>query len=167
MSERDDLVATASQTVGPFLHFALTADPHGRVGTAIAERDRIRLLITVTDGDGLAVPDAVVEIWQATSVEPATSTCGRLPTDAEGTCEFETARAPHINVCLFARGLLRQVYTRIYFAGDPSLDADPVLALVPESRRATLLATPDPTEPGRWRFHLRLQGAGETVFFDA
>jgi protocatechuate 3,4-dioxygenase alpha subunit len=67
-------------------------------------------------------------------------------------------------VCLFARGLLRQVYTRIYFEGDQSLESDAVLALVPVGRRETLLARPG--DPGEWIFEVRLQGDGETVFFD-
>ena len=99
---------------------------------------------------------------------------GRLPTDAEGHCLFETIRpgptepggAAHVNICLFMRGMLRHIYTRVYFAGDPALAADPVLALVPADRRATLVAAADPAAAGEWRFDIRLQGAGETVFFD-
>ena len=170
------LVATPSQTVGPFFHFALT--PNGSEGAVqpIAGAEPIQLVVRVTDGAGQAVTDAIVEIWQATG----DAVCGfaRLPTGEDGTCLFETVRpgsvpdgsggqaAPHINVCLFARGLLRQLHTRIYFASDPSLAGDVVLALVPEDRRTTLLARPDTTRDGRWLFHLRLQGADETVFFD-
>ena len=66
-------------------------------------------------------------------------------------------------MCLFARGLLRHVFTRIYFAGDLALSDDPVLALVPEERRQTLLAH---RHDDVWVFDLRLQGDGETVFFD-
>jgi protocatechuate 3,4-dioxygenase, alpha subunit len=171
------LVATASQTVGPFFHFCLTHDTTGRVLQPLAPRERIHLLVTVIDGDGRAVPDAVVELWHVAG--GAASAFGRMGTDRDGTCEFETIHpdcsadatgarhAAHINVCLFARGLLRQLHTRIYFAGDPALDADAALMLVPEERRATLLATPDETQPSRWRFDVRLQGSNETVFFDA
>jgi len=67
---------------------------------------------------------------------------------------------------VFARGLLRRMPTRIYFAGDPANDDDPVLALVPKDRRATLLAQPAPGEPGKWRFDVNLGGAQETAFFD-
>ena len=175
MTGAQPLVATPSQTVGPFFHFALTPVAAGHVAGAV-EGDRIRLRITVTDGDGRVVPDAVLELWVA---HGSVSLFVRMPTGDNGTCECETARpgcgsdatgaqqAPHINVCLFARGLLRQLHTRIYFTGDPSLDADPVLALVPADRRRTLLATADDTHPGRWRFHIRLQGPEETAFFDA
>lgn len=176
------LVATPSQTVGPFFHFALT--PRGSRGALqpAAAAELIQLTVRVTDGDGQAVTDAIVEIWQAGAAngEPAASVpCGfaRLPTGEDGCCTFDTMRpgpvpggpepaAAHINVCLFARGLLRHLHTRIYFAGDPALDGDPVLGLVPEDRRPTLLASPDPLCSDRWLFDLRLQGMDETVFFD-
>lgn len=152
-------VATPSQTVGPFFHLGLTPQPS--VGNAGAPADdRIRLRVAVTDGDGRAVDDALVELWYG-------DLFGRMPTDKDGACEFDIVRpAAHINVCLFARGLLRQIHTRIYFAGDPAFAEDAVLALVPEDRRATLFAHPDPQDAGRWLFRVRLQGSQETVFFD-
>lgn len=167
MNEERRWVATPSQTVGPFFHVALSAES-SRGTAAFQGRERIRLRVAVTDGNGRPVDDALVEIWQAGEG------CGRMPTGEGGACEFETVRpcakggdaAPHINVCLFARGLLRQLHTRIYFAGDPALAHDAVLALVPEDRRSTLLAQPDPQDAGRWLFHVRLQGSQETVFFD-
>jgi protocatechuate 3,4-dioxygenase alpha subunit len=104
---------------------------------------------------------------------------GRVATDKDGGFFFATIKpgqvngpggalqAPHINVGLFARGLLKRLFTRIYFAGEPTNAADPILALVPAERRATLLAKPDPAKPGLWRFDIHLQGSDETVFFDA
>ncbi len=196
MKDEHPRVATPSQTVGPFFHVALTAQPAGGMAAAFDGGERIRLRVAVTDGDGRPVDDALVELWHAgaapdvskreANAQPAGgfqdaasgSRCGRMPTGEDGTCEFETVRprrtadglgrlqAPHINVCLFARGLLRQLHTRIYFAGDPALAEDAVLALVPEDRRGTLLAHPDPQDAGRWLFPLRLQGTQETVFFD-
>ena len=162
-------VATASQTVGPFFHFGLTRKPNGRLVDRLGGGEAITLVVRVTDGDGAPLPDALVEVVQE-------GVFGRMPTDEDGTCVFETVRpragshesgtsAPHVFLCLFARGLLRHVQTRIYFAGDPALDRDPVLALVPQDRRQTLLAQPDPADQRRWTFDLRLQGAGETVFF--
>jgi protocatechuate 3,4-dioxygenase alpha subunit len=162
--------ATASQTVGPFFHFGLTAKPNGRLLDRLSGDDAITLVIRVTDGDGQPLNDAAVEIMQE-------GVFGRMPTGEDGTCVFETMRprlganapantSPHIFVCLLARGLLRHLHTRIYFAGDPALDRDPVLALVPHDRRETLLARPERADPRRWTFDLRLQGAGETVFFN-
>jgi protocatechuate 3,4-dioxygenase, alpha subunit len=161
--------ATASQTVGPFFHFGLTPKPDGRLVDRLGGGEAITLVIRVTDGDGNPLNDALVEVVQD-------GVFGRMPTDEDGTCVFETIRprvssnesrniSPHLFVCLFARGLLRQLHTRIYFAGDPALDRDPVLALVPHDRRQTLLARPDPGDGRRWTFDLRLQGADETVFF--
>ena len=163
-------VATASQTVGPFFHFGLTAAPNGRLVDRLQDGQPVTLVIRVLDGDGLAVGDAAVEIMQG-------GVFGRMPTGDDGTCAFDIVRprhasngdrvdAPHVHVCLFARGLLRHLHTRIYFADDAALGTDPVLALVPEHRRTTLLARPDPAGNHRWSFVIRLQGAGETVFFD-
>jgi protocatechuate 3,4-dioxygenase, alpha subunit len=154
------LVATASQTVGPFFHLGLTPKPYGRLVDRLPAGDQISLVIRVTDGDGKPVTDAMLELCQS-------GVFGRMPTGDDGRCEFQTVRpASPVSVCLFARGLLRQLHTRIYFAGDPALAHDPVLALVPEGRRATLIAVPDGEGRARWRFDVRLQGAQETVFFD-
>lgn len=180
-----DLVASPSQTVGPFFDFGMTLPNTalGQMAGPDTAGERILLRIRVYDGEDAPVPDAMVELWQADASgaypgvpdrEPATPGLaflgwGRLGTNEAGACEFHTIRpgavqgASHINVCLFARGLLRHVFTRIYFAGDPALSGDPVLALVPEERRETLLAR---LERDVWVFDLRLQGEGETVFFD-
>ncbi len=189
--EPERLTATSSQTVGPFFHFGLAENASlGTIADAGTKGARIRLRVRVFDGDGMAVPDALIELWQAdadgqyvrptdpaaVSAPPAFSGFGRLPTAADGTCLFDTivpgrvagqggvAQAPHINVCFFARGLLRQIYTRIYFQGSDGLDEDPLLASVPVERRETLLAQPDGTS--EWLFEIRLQGERETVFFD-
>jgi protocatechuate 3,4-dioxygenase alpha subunit len=147
--------------------------------------------MAVFDGDGVPVPDALIELWQAdadgnyvrpadpaAAGRPAFTGFGRLPTGADGSCLFETIRpgrvrddsgrsqAPHINVCLFARGLLRQIYTRVYFDGDSGLDTDAVLASVPSDRRRTLLSAPVPGAADTWLFEIHLQGDRETVFFD-
>lgn len=171
-------VATGSQTVGPFFHFGLT--DHHAIGTIAGDGPRIRLRIQVLDGDGAPVPDAMIELYQADvdgvyGRAPFTG-FGRLPTGEDGRCDFDTVRpgaasdgrggtqAPHINVCVFSRGLLRHLYTRIYFAGDSGLDLDPLLSLVPAERKNTLLATQ--AGDGTWEFVIRLQGEKETVFFD-
>jgi protocatechuate 3,4-dioxygenase alpha subunit len=203
MSDASPPVATASQTVGPFFHFALaTDDSLGRLAMPGTPGERIRLRVRVLDGDGLPVPDALVEIYQAdasgvyaaltdgrAALHGAFTGFGRLPTDVEGLCTFETvkpgavasavgAQAPHVNVCLLARGLLRQVYTRVYFAGEAGHSEDPVLRLVPPGRAATLMARrleddtreadaqPAAWVGATWDFTIRLQGPDETVFFD-
>jgi len=174
MSDAPPLVATPSQTVGPFFHLGLERGSQKRLAGPLAGED-IRLLVVVTDGDGRPVADAAIELWHASGNSPV-SAFGRMPTGEDGSCEFSTVRPPgdadqqsaaHINVCVFARGLLRHLNTRLYFAGDPALDTDPVLALVPEARRSTLLAVSDREQPALWRFAVRLQGKDETVFFDA
>ncbi len=177
MSSADDRIATPSQTIGPFFHFGIS--PDDRLGSLAAQAagERLHLHVRVFDGAGMPLPDAMIEIHQANAAgeygAPDFSGFGRLATRADGTCVFETIRpgraggqAAHIDVCLFARGLLRQVYTRVYFAGDPDLDRDPLLALVPADRRATLLATPAAGASGSWAWDVRLQGEHETVFFD-
>ncbi len=184
------LIPTASQTVGPFFNFALTADAAlGAVAGPEAPGERIRLALRLLDGAGEPLRgDAMVEIWQAGAdgqFAGAEETAGagfrgfgRRETDTDGVCVFETvkpaaepgsrggAQAPHINLHVFARGLLRHLCTRVYFSGEPANSGDEALALVPAERRATLLAQPSPDEPGLWRLDIRLQGEGETVFFD-
>ena len=178
-------IPTASQTVGPFFNFGLTANPDlGRIAGPDVEGEHIRLLIRVLDGDGAPTPgDSMIELWQADSSgsyagSEAFHGFGRLETDTAGCCAFETVRpgrapgpdgglqAAHINVVIFARGLLRHLHTRIYFDGDPANAEDPVLALVPSERRATLFARPFDSDRGTWHFDIVLQGAEETVFFD-
>jgi|ERR1700722_434153 len=167
-----------------------------RIAGPQTKGERVWLTCRVLDGDEAPVSDAMIEIWQADAegrynhpddvrdeagTESGDSSWlgfGRMPTALDGSCEFETIKpgrvpgvgyrvqAPHLNVAIFARGMLKQLYTRIYFAGDPSNSEDPVMALVPSSRRETLIAQPDPVQPGRWRFDIHLQGEWETVFFD-
>lgn len=189
-----DLVPTPSQTVGPFFHFCLTTDKNcvGRIAGPQVKGEHVLLTIRVLDGDGEGLNDAMIETWQSNSdgkynhpddaqpkaVDTSFLGFGRMATEAGGKCEFETVRpgrvpgpgnisqAPHLNVAVFARGMLKQLYTRIYFVGDPANPDDPVLALVPAERRETLMAHPDSAHPGGWCFDVRLQGKDETVFFD-
>ncbi len=184
------LTPTPSQTVGPFFHLGLTNTRSvGCVAGKEAKGERLWLTLSVLDGDGVPVPDAMIELWQADSDgnyahqgDPSGDGTfrgfGRSATAEDGSCAFETIRpgrvpgphgifqAPHINVSVFARGLLKGLCTRVYFAGDPANAEDPVLASVPENRRPTLLAQPDPSRSGSWKLEIRLRGEGETVFFD-
>ncbi len=176
-----------SQTIGPFYHFGLTANSAlGCLAGPEAKGERIRVRFRLLDGDGAAVPDGMIEIWQADAsgrynhpldpqaggADPAFRGFGRLATGADGCCVFDTVRpgrtpeqAAHLSVSVFARGLLGRLCTRVYFEDDPALAEDPVLALVPEERRATLLARRDAAS-GEWQLTIRLQGEAETVFFD-
>lgn len=185
------LSPSASQTVGPFYGFALTQNPAlGCLCLPGFQGERIRVRLRLTDGDGAPAPDCMIEVWQADSrgryahpedpqqqgADPTFCGFGRLPTDANGVCVFQTVKpgpvpdetgrqAPHISVSIFARGLLNHLCTRIYFAGDPLLETDPVLAVVPEQRRPTLIAQRAPDDPAQWNLEIRLQGEDETVFF--
>jgi len=178
-----NLIATSSQTVGPFFSFGLCANSAtGRIALPGTPGDHIRLSIRVYDGAAAPVNDAMIELSQTDAKggrEPSEGFrgFGRLGTDPQGACTFETVRpgvpaevqadeAAHINVCILMRGLLRQVYTRIYFAGDPALSRDATLRLVPEERRATLIAERVEGSATDWVFDVHLQGGQETVFFD-
>jgi protocatechuate 3,4-dioxygenase alpha subunit len=189
---------TPSQTVGPFFKYGLT--PNGEYAwndafpnnllTPDASGDRIRIEGKVFDGDGVALPDCMLEIWQADAqgrfADPQDKRAlpnanfrgfGRCGTDKEGNYAFDTIKpgavpdpdgkpqAPHILVAVFARGMLRHLYTRIYFSDEAANTSDPVLALVPADRRATLIAQREPGKPV-YRLDVRLQGDNETVFFD-
>jgi protocatechuate 3,4-dioxygenase, alpha subunit len=141
---------TPSQTVGPYLDIGLPWEQG-----AIADPGGVRIAGRVLDGAGEPVSDALVETWDA-----ASRSFARCPTADDGTWFVVTPVTGHLAVSVFARGLLRRVVTRIYLDPDP---ADPVLARVPAARRDTLLA--QRTDDG-YRFDIRLQGTGETVFFD-
>jgi protocatechuate 3,4-dioxygenase alpha subunit len=184
------LRGTTSQTIGPYLRIGLEwmviedVAPKGIAGERVAIEGR------VIDGDGKAVNDAAVEIWQANSqgkyaspedphgkpVEPGFRGYGRSLTDDGGNFRFRTIKpgrvpgpdgklqAPHLSVTVFMRGLLKQLLTRMYFPDDPANADDPVLSLVPAERRATLVAKKRPDGTLEW--NLVLQGKNETVFFD-
>lgn len=162
------LVPTPSQTSGPLWGFALMfEDSQSAVDPESA--DAIRLEGRVYDGHGpLAYPDCLLEVWQGEQF-------ARSRTDEEGRFRFVvrkpdaleapdgTQLAPHLNVSVFARGLLKQAQTRMYFPDEAANATDPVLELVPEGDRHTLIAR---EEDGVLRFDIHLQGEQETVFFD-
>lgn len=176
----EPLVPTASQTVGPFFAIGLPWEdgpfvvPAGTPGS-------VRLSGRVFDGAGSPVPDALIEIWQADAAGrfdhpddprgavPGFCGFGRCPTAEDGSYSFVTVRpgalpgqAPHVNVSVFSRGMVRRLVTRIYFP-DCDNSADPVLGLVPLEFRGTLVAS---AVPDGYRFDIVLQGPDETVFFD-
>ncbi len=155
--------------------------------------ERIRLIGQVLDGEASPVNDAMIEIWQANAhgrynhpadrrsdnlVDPSFTGFGRSGTGADPQMRFVfntikpgaigDGQAPHLNVIVMLRGLLVHVFTRIYFDDETNANAeDPVLAMVPEARRHTLIATREPTAFGTtYRFDIHMQGPDETVFFD-
>ena len=187
-----------SQTVGPFfLHCLLRPDACRNVLVRPETAgERIRIEGRVLDGDGVPVPDAIVEIWQANgrgrynhpadardaaALDAGFVGFGRSGTDEAGRYWFETIRpgavpidaegtqmqAPHLCVIIAARGLLNHLATRLYFADEPANATDPVLRRVPAARRATLLAQPHGGDGQRlYCWDIHLQGADETVFFN-
>jgi protocatechuate 3,4-dioxygenase alpha subunit len=183
---------TPSQTVGPFFAIGLTG--MNVLATDAAHGERIRIEGQVFDGDGRPVPDAMVEIWQANAygryhhnedkqekpLDPDFIGWGRAATDERGAYSFETIKpgavpgaddslqAPHVNVCVFARGMLVHAFTRIYFGDEETNDTDPVLSSIKnKARRGTLIANREARDGKNvYRFDIRLQGENETVFFD-
>lgn len=193
-SRPETVLPTPSHTVGPFYGHALPFPGGGDIAP-VGHPDTIVLQGCITDGEGTPLPDAFVELWGADpdgnvpqvdgSIrrDPASggylgrngvefTGWGRIQTDANGHWTARTLRpgargqsAPYISVCVFARGLLVHLYTRIYLPGDEAaLTADPLLARVPAERRDTLIARKQ--GDGTYRFDIRLQGEGETVFLE-
>jgi protocatechuate 3,4-dioxygenase alpha subunit len=180
---------TPSQTVGPYFAIGLpwAEGPHA---VADGTPGAITIAGTVSDGAGVPVPDFLMETWQAdpqgryadmhghggASEMPGFRGFARYGVETgDGTFEILTVKpgrvadqrgtlmAPHLAVTLMARGMLNRVVTRIYFGDEAEANAsDPVLARVPPERRDTLLAVP---EGDGYRFDIRLQDPGETVFF--
>ncbi|MGH7116859.1 MAG: protocatechuate 3,4-dioxygenase subunit alpha [Stellaceae bacterium] len=187
------LIATPSQTVGPFFHLALDRAEWADLTRDNPQGEPIVIEGRVTDGDGAPVADACLELWQANAagryahpddtrtdkpLDPNFRGFGRVSTDADGGFRLTTIRpgpvpghgnalqAPHIAVALFARGLLKPLYTRIYFAGEAANDSDPVLASIDDpARRQTLIAARRGGNPPTYRFNVVMQGERETAFF--
>lgn len=189
------LPQTPSQTVGPFFHYGLfTRDNLNILVNDDTKGRRILIKGQVVDGEGHPVPDALLEIWQADSqgyynhpsdpnhakADRNFKNFGRADTVNNGVYMFKTVKpgivpfdagrsqAPHINVRVFARGMLIHAYTRLYFGDESEANrADPVLSLVPEMRRHTLIALLQETgDLMTYCFNVVLQGEGETVFFN-
>lgn len=185
---------TPSHTVGPFYGYALPFPGGGDIAP-VGHPDTITLQGYVLDGAGDPLPDAFVELWGpdpdgnvpdvdgSMRRDPATgghlgrngvefTGWGRVQTDANGHWYARTLRpgargasAPYLSLCVFARGLLVHLYTRVYLPGDEAaLAADPLLSRLPDARRDTLVAAE--RGDGTYRFDIRLQGEGETVFLE-
>lgn len=186
------LQATTSQTVGPFFTIELTRLQKTDLAGPGVSGERIAIAGRVIDADGIGVPDAMLETWQANSHgkyahpedvqnkpnELGFLGYGRIPTDEDGRYRLATIKpgavpgpdgkpqAPHIVVSVFMRGLLRRLVTRIYFPDDPANAGDFVLNLVEPARRGTLIAKKSVGQSGALEWNVTLQGAEETVFFD-
>ncbi|HEY3902484.1 MAG TPA: protocatechuate 3,4-dioxygenase subunit alpha [Streptosporangiaceae bacterium] len=186
---------TPSQTVGPYLSLALPW-PEGPYVVPEGTAGAIAITGRILDGNNQPLPDALVETWQADENgrfnhrdDPRGAAesgiagfrgFGRCATDSQGRYRIVTVRpgclptpsggaeAPHLDVNVFARGLLNRVVTRLYFPDEAAANAaDPVLAGVDPERRDTLIAVAPPgSDGGEFRFDIRLQGGRETVFFD-
>jgi len=173
---------TPTQTVGPFFHDCLLRSDICANALAVPDEDAavIRVHGFVYDGDGVGVPDAMIEWWQ-TSAKEKLSVFGRAGTAVDGSYELTTAypasipsagdvrQSPHLSLAIFARGLLNHLLTRVYLPNDASNAADPILSRVPVTRRSTLIAREEsPAVNGDrvYRFDVVLQGPGETVFLD-
>ena len=184
---------TPSQTVGPFFHIGLARERQDVLVDEETRGQRILIKGRVTDGEGNAVPDAVLEIWQADAggvydhpadprradADPHFAGFGRAPTDDDGRYRFKTVKpglvpgdggetqAPHVNLRVFARGMLIHATTRIYFPNETTNGDDPVLNAVAPPRRGTLIASDvSGDDLPTYRFDVVLQGEDETVFLD-
>jgi protocatechuate 3,4-dioxygenase alpha subunit len=176
------LAPTPGQTVGPFFGYALPFDGDNEL-VPVGSSRAIRLHGKVTDGNGDAVPDAILELWQADETGAVVQQegsfkrdgwtftgWGRASTDGNGDYTFTTVRpgpaqpgkAAFFMITIFARGLTNRLFTRAYLPDDEAaLAADALLRTLPDDDRATLITTAEPTG---YRFDLRLQGERETVF---
>ena len=182
---------TGFQTVGPFFEVVLRTRAEMRMVRPDTRGERITIEGVLLDGASVPIADGFVEIWQADAdgryahpedprgadADPSFSGYGWRHTTEDGGFRFDTIKpgavpgpggrmqAPHIMVSVMGRGILTRFITRLYFEGETANDRDVILALVPAARRDTLIARR--TAEGRYRFDIRIQGPGETVFFDA
>jgi protocatechuate 3,4-dioxygenase alpha subunit len=183
---------TPSQTVGPFFRPALIEAGTENLVREETRGERVTIEGRVIDGDGAPVTDAMLEIWQANAegrydhpdddqeklLDPAFHGSGRVATDVKGMFRFYTIKpgpvpdarggvqAPHLNVSIFARGLLKRLVTRIYFPDEPLNASDLVLNAAPPERRTTMIAGWSDANHRVLHFDVILQGANETVFLD-
>lgn len=186
------LIPTPSQTVGPFLHLGMAWLNTTDLATHASADERIVVAGSVLDGDGEPIPDAILEVWQANAygkyahpddtqdkqVDPGFNGFGRIPTDKDGRFRFvtikpgatpglgNTLQAPHIVVAVFMRGMLKHLYTRIYFSDEAANATDPILGRIDgPARRDTLIAKRS-AGAAEYHWNIIMQGENETVFFD-
>jgi protocatechuate 3,4-dioxygenase, alpha subunit len=180
-------IPSSSQTVGPYFRIGLEYLVEQTPLLTLDTPGIIEVRGRVFDRDGAPVPDAMLEFWSGSTDAQGSNEPGargsfprgfrRAPTDGDGGFSAlmerpatalrgsEHAQAPHMLVLVFARGLLRHLITRVYLGDEQANESDPVLMKIPEMRRATLIARPDESRAGLYRWDVILQGPGETVFF--
>jgi protocatechuate 3,4-dioxygenase alpha subunit len=193
------MIQSPSQTVGPYFAQGLLREGDQVFTNVLVSEDtegeRIRIEGAVFDAEGRPIEDAMIEIWQANRhgrynhpldeqdkpLDPQFRGHGRTSTDTEGYYRFETIKpgsvpgpgdsdqAPHINVIVFARGMLSHAFTRIYFEDEPFNQDDSVLMGIEDlAHRNTLVARRQEAEGAViYRFDIHFQGEHETAFFDA
>ena len=190
MTTSTKYISTPSQTVGPYLHIGLDWLNTSNLVQADTEGQHLVLQGRLIDADGQPIPDGMIEIWQANThgkyahpddhaSQPLTKNFmgfGRMPTDEQGGFRFSTIKpgrvlhrdgslqAPHIMVHIFARGLVKQLVTRVYFPDDDHAD-DLVMNLEPVDRRHTLVASAHADQSNVLDWNIVLGGENETVFF--
>ncbi len=175
------LMLTPSQTVGPYFAYGLTSQQYGydhkqvfdgRMVDETVEGERITIVGRVIDGQGEAIPDAMVELWQSDIQAFGRQGTGTNP---QNQFIFTTIKplsvegqAPHLTVIVFMRGLLSHAYTRLYFSDESKANThDAVLKSIPKDRRETLMAQKKQVNGQTvYVFDIRMQGEAETVFFD-
>jgi protocatechuate 3,4-dioxygenase alpha subunit len=188
------LKQTASQTVGPFFHFGLILGGENVLVNERTSGERVYVEGRVLDGAGEPVSDALVEIWQADAqgifnhpadprhqqADPFFRGFGRFGTAGDGKFWFKTIKpgpvswddqqdqAPHINIRVFARGMLIHAVTRLYFSDESANQADPVLNSIEDANRRQSLITRrvESADLPTYHFDIHLQGERETIFFD-
>ncbi|MEO7221685.1 MAG: protocatechuate 3,4-dioxygenase subunit alpha [Devosia sp.] len=185
------LKESPSQTAGPYVHIGMTPSLEGISGPNVPDLGsgpidggagpRINVGGTIVDGTGAPLVDAVVELWQADADGTYRNAWGRVACDGRGAFQFDTVKpgrvmgpdgkpmAPHVSLWIVARGINVGLQTRLYFGDEVEANAgDFVLnRIMDPRRRQTLIAARSDTD-GRASYSLaiRLQGEGETVFFD-
>jgi protocatechuate 3,4-dioxygenase, alpha subunit len=191
LNRRPPLKESPSQTAGPYLHIGMTPSLEGITGPNVKDYGsgpipagngpRITLTGRVIDGSDAPVSDAVVELWQADGAGEHNNAWGRVATDGAGTFTFDTVKpgrvaapdgalqAPHVTLWIVARGINVGLHTRLYFDDEAEANAsDYVLKRVMDPRRRETLIGRKSEVAGRatYTLDIRLQGDGETVFFD-
>jgi len=186
MTAKSELIPSGSQTVGPYYRIGLDYLAERAPKLEPGSPGVVEIRGQVLDRDGIPVPDALLEFWSADASRAETPAAGidtfprgfhRVATDSDGRFSVAVAKpdpaplgdgrmqAPHMLVLVYARGLLRNLITRVYFGDEPANAEDPVLLEIPVERQGTLVARPSAPDAIVFEWNVILQGDKETVFF--